>query len=295
MKNVNIKRNLMVFAVMVFACDSTISQESLPDLARRIKPSVVTVVAVGRRRALSKSGSGFFVEQPPSANDLPTEDVVTFARRVKRKVVDYADVSDEDLVLRLLSKYPEYRKRVKPYFQFNERNPRIIRLENVAKGSLVVTNWHVISNSKSVSVKTLDGHSYSVVRIVAFSVDGDLALLETAAPTGNYAALEVATAFPREGERVFVIGNPLGSLEGSISDGIISALRPLPNAGTVLQITAPVSTGSSGSPVINMYGKVVGVATFGLVRGQNPNFAMPWYTLARLLSTDDPLGLYTDN
>lgn len=289
------KRKLTILAVLLIAHVSTTSQESLPDLARRIKPSVVTVVAVGRGRVISKSGSGFFVEQPTSTSDRPTEDVATFARRVKRKFADYADLSDEELVQRLLSKYPEYRSRVRPRFQLSEHNPRIIRLKNVAKGSLVVTNWHVIENAKSVSVKALDGHSYSVVSIVAFSVDGDLAVLETNAPIGSYAALEIATAFPDEGDRVIVIGNPLGLLEGSVSDGIVSALRPLKNAGTVLQITAPVSPGSSGSPVLNMRGKVVGVAAFGLARGQNLNFAMPWYTLARLLSADDPLGLYTDN
>jgi S1-C subfamily serine protease len=90
-----------------------------------------------------------------------------------------------------------------------------------------------------------------------------------------------------------VVGSPLGVLEGSLFDGIISSLRKIPKIGTVLQITAPVSPGSSGSPVINTEGKVTGVVTSQLTQGQNLNFAMPWLTLARLLSPEDPLGLYT--
>jgi S1-C subfamily serine protease len=93
---------------------------------------------------------------------------------------------------------------------------------------------------------------------------------------------------------VLVVGNPYGLFEGSLSDGIISSLRDFPHVGRVLQITAPVSPGNSGGPVVNMSGQVVGVVTFGLKQGQNLNFAMPWFTLARLLSHDDPFGLFEE-
>jgi S1-C subfamily serine protease len=58
------------------------------------------------------------------------------------------------------------------------------------------------------------------------------------------------------GERVIVIGNPLG-LEQTVSDGIVSAVRKIPNFGRIIQITAPISPGSSGSPVVNMQGEVI--------------------------------------
>ena len=73
------------------------------------------------------------------------------------------------------------------------------------------------------------------------------------------------------GQKIVVIGNPLG-LEGSVSEGIISAMRT--DQGLV-QITAPISPGSSGSPVMTEDAKVMGVATLQSERGQNLNFAIP--------------------
>ena len=79
---------------------------------------------------------------------------------------------------------------------------------------------------------------------------------------------------PSEGEDIFVIGNPLG-LESTVSTGIISAVRDIPAFGKILQITAPISPGSSGSPVINSKGEVIGIATLVITKGQNLNFAIP--------------------
>ena len=84
---------------------------------------------------------------------------------------------------------------------------------------------------------------------------------------------ELATLLPEEGEKIFVIGNPL-KLEGSVSDGIVSAVRELPNIGKIIQITAPISHGNSGSPVFNLKGQVVGVVTIKVTNGQNINLAI---------------------
>src|SRR5262249_46241645 len=128
------------------------------------------------------------------------------------------------------------------------------------------------------------------VEIVAYSIESDLALLQGNLPPDQYTPLELAEAFPEEGERIMVIGNPFGLLEGSVSDGIVSSLRKFPNVGTVVQVTAPVSPGSSGSPVINSSGYVVGIISSQLTQGQNLNFAMPWFTLARMINPEDPFG-----
>src|SRR5439155_24690357 len=80
-----------------------------------------------------------------------------------------------------------------------------------------------------------------------------------------------------------VIGNPLG-LEGTVSDGLVSAVRDVPELGRMLQITAPVSPGSSGGPVVNMKGQVVGITRGLLKGGQNLNFAVPGDLVARLRS-----------
>lgn len=75
------------------------------------------------------------------------------------------------------------------------------------------------------------------------------------------------------GSKVYAIGNPRG-LEGTISDGILSGKRE--NEGIeYLQITAPISPGNSGGPVLNEKGEVIGVSTFTFKNSQNLNFAMP--------------------
>ena len=70
-----------------------------------------------------------------------------------------------------------------------------------------------------------------------------------------------------------MVGSPMG-LEQTISEGIVSAVREIPNLGKIFQISAPISSGSSGSPVVNMKGEVIGVATFQFIKGQNLNFAV---------------------
>jgi tetratricopeptide (TPR) repeat protein len=78
-----------------------------------------------------------------------------------------------------------------------------------------------------------------------------------------------------------VIGNPFG-LEGSVTNGIVSAVRDIPTFGRIIQITAPISPGSSGSPVVNMQGQVLGVATLQITGGQSINFAIPSERISQL-------------
>jgi len=78
-----------------------------------------------------------------------------------------------------------------------------------------------------------------------------------------------------------VIGNPFG-LEGSVTNGIVSAVRDIPTFGRIIQITAPISPGSSGSPVVNMQGQVIGVATLQITGGQSVNFAIPSERISQL-------------
>lgn len=139
----------------------------------------------------------------------------------------------------------------------------------------VVTNLHVIRGARRCEVKTLEGKGriYQVAGLLAVDEEGDLALLSVDLPPGRNRSSELATTLPEEGEKIFVIGNPL-KLEGSVSDGIVSAVRELPNIGKIIQITAPISHGNSGSPVFNLRGQVVGVVTIKVTNGQNINLAI---------------------
>jgi S1-C subfamily serine protease len=139
----------------------------------------------------------------------------------------------------------------------------------------VVTNLHVIRGARRCEVKTLDGKGriYQVAGLLDVDEEGDLALLSVEVPNGRARTSQLATLLPEEGEKIFVIGNPL-KLEGSVSDGIVSAVRELPNIGKIIQITAPISHGNSGSPVFNLKGQVVGVVTVKVTNGQNINLAI---------------------
>ena len=139
----------------------------------------------------------------------------------------------------------------------------------------VVTNLHVIRGAKRVEIKTLDGKGrvFPVKGTTALDEEGDLALLSVDIPPERARESHLARVLPDEGETIFVIGNPL-KLEGSISDGIVSAVREVPSVGKIIQITAPTSHGNSGSPVFNLKGEVIGVVTVKVTNGQNINLAM---------------------
>jgi S1-C subfamily serine protease len=150
----------------------------------------------------------------------------------------------------------------------------------------VVTNLHVIRGAQRTEIKTLDGKGkvFPVAGTLAVDEEGDLALLSVEMPpdpTGRSRACELAPVLPDEGEQILVIGNPL-KLEGSVTDGIVSAVREVPNVGKIIQITAPISHGNSGSPVFNMKGEVVGVVTVKVTNGQNINLAISAARVAQL-------------
>jgi tetratricopeptide (TPR) repeat protein len=139
----------------------------------------------------------------------------------------------------------------------------------------VVTNLHVIRGAARAEIKTLDGKGkvYPVTGALAVDEEGDLALLNIEMPLQPTRVSELARELPDEGEPIFVIGNPL-KLEGSVSDGIVSAVREVPNSYRIIQITAPISHGNSGSPVFNLKGQVLGVVTVKVTNGQNINLAI---------------------
>ena len=148
----------------------------------------------------------------------------------------------------------------------------------------VVTNLHVIRGAARAEIKTLDGKGkvFPVNGTLAVDEEGDLALLGIDMPLANTTrSTELAKDLPDEGETIFVIGNPL-KLEGSVSDGIVSAVREVPNSYRIIQITAPISHGNSGSPVFNLKGQVLGVVTVKVTNGQNINLAIAAARVAEL-------------
>lgn len=179
-------------------------EDSLPELIRRVKPAVVSVITYDAKGEMKMTGSGFFIR--------PGE---------------------------------------------------------------VVTNLHVIEDADRVEIRTFDGKgkTYAVRGVAGVDAEGDLALLSVEMPEERARTLPLSGAIPDEGEKIFVIGNPL-RLEGSVADGIVAAVREVPNLGKIIQITAPISHGNSGSPVFNMRGEVVGIVTIKVTNGQNISLAL---------------------
>ena len=145
----------------------------------------------------------------------------------------------------------------------------------------VITNYHVLQGAARAIIKTNDGRECPVEKILAEDKAGDLIQVAVKIPKEAVRPLSIITTLPEVGEKIIVIGTPLG-LDKTVSDGIVSAVREIPGFGRIVQLTAPISPGSSGSPVINMKGEVIGVATFFVVAGQNLNFAIPGERIARL-------------
>jgi len=146
----------------------------------------------------------------------------------------------------------------------------------------IVSNRHVFEDAHRAEVKTADGKTYPIQGVVAEDKDGDLIQLLVSIPVSEIKPLKVAKALPQEGEKIIVVGSPFG-LEQSISDGIVSSVRKIPIFGDIIQITAPISPGSSGSPVVNLRGEVVGIATLYFREGQNLNFAISAQKLKNLI------------
>jgi S1-C subfamily serine protease len=149
------------------------------------------------------------------------------------------------------------------------------------KGNQIATNFHVIEGSSDLRYKGIhDQKIHGISKVLTFSKSLDLAILST---TDEKSPLSISpNLFDRIGAKVIAIGNPKG-LTGTVSEGIISGVRKL-DSFTFLQTTAPISPGSSGGPLFNESGEVVGVTSLvlGGSNSQNLNFAIPSHLLLEL-------------
>jgi serine protease Do len=144
----------------------------------------------------------------------------------------------------------------------------------VSKDGQVVTNYHVIKNGSSAVIKFPNGAFFAVEGVLASDKDRDVAVIKVHGNDFRMLALGDSDRL-QVGEEVVAIGSPL-SLESTVSNGIVSGIRTVEEeGGKFLQITAPISPGSSGGPLFNMAGKVVGITTSHLRNGENLNFAIP--------------------
>jgi S1-C subfamily serine protease len=147
----------------------------------------------------------------------------------------------------------------------------------------ILTNAHVIEGAYSAEVHSLR-KTYEDVTITKCDKEVDLAVLEVQSIGEPIISLADGSDL-RVGQRVLAIGNPLG-LERTVSDGLISAMRDSCGFQTI-QISAPISHGSSGGPLLNMQGSVIGVTYAGYDDGQNLNLAIGIKTMKWFVKTPD--------
>jgi len=143
----------------------------------------------------------------------------------------------------------------------------------INRNGYIVTNRHVLPAGERAEIKTVNGSVFRIEQIVQEDAQADLVIVSTSASPQESKPVRLSGRLPDVGEKIIVIGSPLG-LEQTVSDGIVSALRRNQHGIEFIQVTAPVSPGNSGGPLLNMRGEVIGVATFQFRGGQNLNFCV---------------------
>src|SRR5262249_7963339 len=144
----------------------------------------------------------------------------------------------------------------------------------------IATNLHVIAGADQLVVVLPDKSEHPVHQVIAWDDDRDLAILKIDATKLPVLTLGDSTRV-HAGDPVVAIGHPLG-LEDTVSNGLVSAVRVVDEGLTVLQISAPIAPGSSGGPLFNERGEVIGVAAALITEGQNLNFGVPSQYLKQL-------------
>ena len=166
--------------------------------------------------------------------------------------------------------------------------------------NVILTNYHVVEDTTSLSVTFYDGMGYSAT-ILGTDPYSDLAVLSVNdVPESKFKPLTIVSSSTlREGEQVIAIGNPYG-LVGSLTTGVVSALgRTITEDTTggfsianIIQTSTPINPGNSGGPLLNAVGNVVGITTAIVSDSQGLGFAIPSNTILREISTLITTGTY---
>jgi hypothetical protein len=153
----------------------------------------------------------------------------------------------------------------------------------ISKEGAFITNYHVVELAYHVLIQLSNGKSFKEVSLISAYPDYDIAILKIEEEGELFLPVILGNSDKMQvGEQILAIGNPEG-WENTVSDGLISGIREI-DKFKFLQITAPISSGSSGGALFNMKGEVIGITTIRSQWGvQNLNFAIPINTLNFLI------------
>ena len=148
---------------------------------------------------------------------------------------------------------------------------------------MVATNYHVVEGAASLKIKTKSGSTIDVRGVAASDAENDIVILAATLSADAVQTLRMTPSLPKVGDKIVVIGTPYHpQLAQTITDGLVSAIRPVSGGKRLIQISAPISPGSSGSPVVNMKGDVVGIATRVHRQASHIGIAVPGEILSGL-------------
>lgn len=165
----------------------------------------------------------------------------------------------------------------------------------------IVTNQHVVANASSINVTLYNGDTYPAT-LVGSDSDYDVAVLKIDAKDLPAVTLGSSTDV-NVGDTVMAIGNPLGELTFSMSQGIVSCVNRAINVeGTpfnMIQVDASINPGNSGGPLMNLYGEVVGIvsakySSYADTTVEGLGFAIPINDVQSIISDIMENGSVTD-
>ncbi len=167
--------------------------------------------------------------------------------------------------------------------------------------TVVITNYHVVHDTSSLSVTFSNGNGYSA-SVLGTDPYADLAIISADAPTTEFKPVEIVSSSTlRVGDPVIAIGNPYG-LVGSLTTGVVSGLgRSIAeedyaggfSIANIIQTSTPINPGNSGGPLLNAVGNVVGITTAIVSDSQGLGFAVPSNTILREISALIDSGTYS--
>lgn len=152
----------------------------------------------------------------------------------------------------------------------------------------VITNFHVIEGASGAAATLYNGESYAITGVIDYSRELDMAVLSCAIPASKPMTIsqrEVST-----GDTIYTLGSALGETN-TFSNGIVSNPARVVDGERFIQITAPISHGNSGGPLINEFGEVIGINSWTYSDGQNMNYAIDIRELENLALNGEPMPM----
>jgi hypothetical protein len=157
----------------------------------------------------------------------------------------------------------------------------------------IVTNKQVFKDADSAEVKYQNGEIQPVTYVVGENRESDIIIISTKHQSESSHGLNLSSSPPEVGEHIVVVSSPLAD-ENAVFDGTVSSLKNVPEIGDIIEISTPLLAAYCGSPVINLNGEVIGVASTQYIGDKNINFAIPSLQISKskILQTLLPYETY---